>query len=350
LSNETARKPPLSEDLPISPGRLLEESPNGWVLTDATGIIRFVNARTLELFGYTRDELMGERVEVLVPDQHRVQHVAEREGYMVHPTMRPMGMGSDLTARRKDGTEFPVDISLSPIETPQGVYVTSIIRDISERVKLERERNDLRLELEMERERDRIGMDLHDGILQEIYAAGLTLDVALGDLRDRPDAAEAEIERSISQLHDVIRNIRSYIFDLRPRQFGGSLPDALAELAREFRQNALIEVLESVPDLEVDVAKEPATAAYHIVHEALSNVRKHAEATRVSLRVSMQERHVLIEVMDNGRGFDMTPEMSQVHRGLRNMAARAGDAGCELDVQSKPGEGTCVTIRVPVQP
>jgi PAS domain S-box-containing protein len=303
----------------------------------------------LEMFGYSREELIGKRVEVLVPDRYRGQHVAERKGYMAHPTMRPMGVGLDLTARRKDGTEFPVDISLSPMETPQGVYVTSIIRDISERVKLERERNDLRLELEMERERDRIGMDLHDGIMQEIYAAGLTLDLALGDLRERPDAAEAEIERSISQLHDVIGNIRSYIFDLRPRQFGGSLPDALGELAREFRQNTQIEVLENVPDLEADVATEPATAAYHIVHEALSNVRKHAGATRVSLCVSTDEGHVLIEVKDNGRGFDMTAEMSQVHRGLRNMTARARDAGCELEVHSRPGTGTRVTIRVPVQ-
>jgi signal transduction histidine kinase len=191
-------------------------------------------------------------------------------------------------------------------------------------------------------------MDLHDGIMQEIYAVGLTLDLALDDVRNRPESAETEIERSINQLHSVIRSIRSYIFDLRPRQFGGSLPEALGELAREFRQNTQVEVKENVPALDVAVAVEPAAAAYHIVHEALSNVRKHAEATSVSLSVSATSKHVVIEVKDNGRGFDTSAEMPQVHRGLRNMQVRAEDAGCEVTVRSKPGKGTRVVIRVPI--
>src|SRR5690606_39094874 len=133
----------------------------------------------------------------------------------------------------------------------------------------EEERNNLRLELGMQRERDRIGMDLHDGIMQEVYAAGLTLELALADVWERPDAAEAEIERGIEQLHAVIRNIRSYIFDLRPREYGGSLTSALTELDREFRQNTLIAVTENVDEITAEVTDEHATAAYHIVHEAL---------------------------------------------------------------------------------
>lgn len=338
----------FSHDLPISPARLLEESPNGWLLADSSGAIRFANARVSELFGFSRDELIGQPVELLIPERLRSLHLAHRGGYMEHPTMRPMGMGMELTARRKDGSEFPVEISLSPMETPQGMYVTAILRDITERVRLEEERNGLRVELEMERERDRIGMDLHDGIMQEIYAAGLTLDVALADLRERPDVAESEIERSITQLHEVIRSIRSYIFDLRPREFSGSLSGALAELAREFRQNTQIEVTEDVPELPVEVRNDGATAAYHIVHEALSNVRKHAHASHVSLTVWLANRHVVIEVSDNGRGFDASADMAQVHRGLRNMDVRARESGCQLEVQSGQGEGTRVTLRVPV--
>jgi signal transduction histidine kinase len=83
------------------------------------------------------------------------------------------------------------------------------------------------------------------------------------------------------------------------------------------------------------------------VHEALSNVRKHADASQVSLRVSQNDGHVVIEVKDDGRGFEASAEVPQVHRGLRNMDARARDAGCELEVRSTPGQGTAVTIRVP---
>jgi PAS domain S-box-containing protein len=234
----------LSDDLPITPTRLLEASPNGWMVTDGAGAIRFLNLRSEEMFGYQRDELIGQPVEVLVPQRLRKVHAHHRGAYSEHPTMRPMGLDLQLTARRKDGTEFPVAISLGPVETPRGTFVIAVIRDISDRLAMEEDRNRLRVELEMERERDRIGMDLHDGIMQEIYAAGLTLDLALSDLRERPDVAEAEIERSIEQLHEVIRNIRSYIFDLRPRQFGGSLESALTDLVREFRQNTQIEVVE----------------------------------------------------------------------------------------------------------
>jgi two-component system, NarL family, sensor histidine kinase DevS len=346
--NDSPDVPSLA-DLPVSPDRLLEESPNGWLLVDREGRISFSNARALELFGYTRDELLGQTIEMLIPTRFHSVHLQHRKDYMQHPTMRPMGLGMELTAMRKDGSEFPVEISLSPMQTPDGTFVTTIVRDIRERVRLEEERNSLRLELEMERERDRIGMDLHDGIMQEIYAAGLTLELAIGDVRERPDAAEAEIERSIEQLHEVIRNIRSYIFDLRPRQFTGSLTSALLELVREFRQNTQIEVRDDVPDLHVSVDNEAAEAAYHIVHEALSNVRKHAEASRVSMAVTLSDGHVNIEVNDNGRGFDASESLPQVHRGLRNMEVRARNAGCELLVESVPGEGTCVMVRVPAR-
>jgi PAS domain S-box-containing protein len=335
--------------LPIQPTELLEEAPHAWVLSDAGGTIRFINKRAEEMFGYTREELFGERVEILIPQRFHDVHLGHRAGFMERPAVRPMGLGMELTARRKDGSEFPVEISLSPIETAQGLFITAVVQDISDRLEQQEERNSLRVELEMERERDRIGMDLHDGIMQEIYAAGLTLELALSDVKSDPEAAEAEIERSIDQLHEVIRNIRSYIFDLRPRQFAGTLSGALAELAREFRQNTQIEVTEDVPESLPDVEMGRATAAYHIVHEALSNVRKHADASQVSLSASRRQGEVSIEVRDNGRGFDLSADVPQVHRGLRNMSVRARNAGCGLDVRSAPGGGTCVTVSVPLE-
>jgi PAS domain S-box-containing protein len=328
---------------------MLELAPNGWVLVDGTGKILYTNSEVESLFGYSRSELINQHVEVLVPERLRRVHLVHRRGYMDHPSLRPMGLGMSLVGRRKDGSEFPVEISLSPIEGGGAVYVIAVIRDITERQMLEDERNHFRMELEMERERDRIGMDLHDGIMQEIYASGLTLELALGDLEEDPALAGEGIEKAIEQLHAVIRNIRSYIFDLRPREFSGNLVSALAELAREFRQNTQIATVDILPDKLPDIATERAVAVYHIVHEGLSNVRKHANASEVALTAYVVDGVVKVEVSDNGEGFDISQELPQVHRGLRNMTARARVAGARLNIDSAPGKGTRLQIELPVE-
>lgn len=112
---------------------LVESAPDALVVVGHEGQIRFVNQQTEALFGYTREELVGEAVEVLVPERHREAHPAHRGGYVTEPRMRPMGAGLDLMAQRKDGTEFPVDISLSPLHTDDGLVVSAVIRDITER-------------------------------------------------------------------------------------------------------------------------------------------------------------------------------------------------------------------------
>lgn len=116
---------------------LLEAAPDAMVIVSKDGRIVLVNGQTERLFGYVREELIGQRVEKLVPDRFAQTHPAHREGYAHDPKVRPMGAGVELRARRKDGTEFPVEISLSPIDTPQGVLISSAIRDISDRVRAE---------------------------------------------------------------------------------------------------------------------------------------------------------------------------------------------------------------------
>jgi PAS domain S-box-containing protein len=112
---------------------LVESAPDAIVIADAQGRIVLVNAETERLFGHPRGELMGQAVEILVPARFREGHPRHRQGYTAHPSPRPMGNGRDLYGRRKDNSEFPVEISLKPLDTPQGLYIASAIRDITAR-------------------------------------------------------------------------------------------------------------------------------------------------------------------------------------------------------------------------
>jgi hypothetical protein len=130
---------------------LLEAAPDAIIGVNESGVIQLVTAQAERLFGYSRDELLGQPVEVLVPDGAKGVHPGRRSSYFAQPTARPMGAGMELSARRKDGSEFPVDIALSSVETEDGVLVSAAVRDISERIKATEERKQLEAQLRQSR-------------------------------------------------------------------------------------------------------------------------------------------------------------------------------------------------------
>lgn len=199
-------------------------------------------------------------------------------------------------------------------------------------------------------ERDRIGMDLHDGIIQSIYAVGLTLEHAKLLLKTTPSQSGSRIEQAIADLNHTIRDIRAYILDLRPRQLKDeNISQGINRLVQEFKANTLVEVTLNCPKEGVTNLPEPqALALFHICQEALANIAKHAKAQNVQVTVWTTAERALLEVHDDGRGYDADKVKLSIGHGLSNMETRALNAGGEVDISSEPGQGTTVLAWVPI--
>jgi len=198
-------------------------------------------------------------------------------------------------------------------------------------------------------ERDRIGMDLHDGIIQSIYGVGLVLEHARLLATEDPTQAAERIQQAITSLNHTIRAIRSYILDLRPRQFGDeNLMDGLKRLGMEFRVNTLAEAnLNGSVDELRGVPQSQALALFHICQEALANAAKHAHAKKVEINVWTSPERVMLEIHDNGFGFETEKMSMTLGHGLSNMHTRAHHVGGDVEISSTIGEGTSILAWVP---
>ena len=199
-------------------------------------------------------------------------------------------------------------------------------------------------------ERSRIGMDLHDGVIQSIYAVGLTLESAQMILKEKPDAARELLSQSIGGLNDAIRDIRNFILDLRPRRFEGDLNTGIARLVREFQANAMVEVdVGGEQELTDSISSAMSQAVFLTAQEALANIARHARASRVGLDLSGDADSIWLRVADDGRGFDIRQKEQTVGHGLANMRARAEELGGSFKVDSELGKGTTIQLQLPLK-
>jgi signal transduction histidine kinase len=202
-------------------------------------------------------------------------------------------------------------------------------------------------QLRVVEERQRIGMDLHDGIIQSIYAVGLTLEVMDGQLADGDvDGARDRLRAASEGLNNTIRDIRAYILDLRPRRFeGDDLVVGLQQLLSEFRANTLIVVdFSADPTASAALRPEARLALFHVAQEALSNAAKHSQATAIEVRLTRGPEGVTLSLKDNGRGFDLAATNRHLGHGLLNMEERVHVNNGRIEVESQVGEGTEVRV------
>ena len=198
-------------------------------------------------------------------------------------------------------------------------------------------------------ERERIGMDLHDGVIQSIYAVGLTLEHARLLLMEDTQQSRQRIEQAIADLNSTIRDIRAYILDLRPRQLHDeNLMQGIDRLVHEFRVNTLVDVqMKGPPDGLERLPAPQAVALFHICQEALANIAKHARSRRVDVNVWTTADRVLLEVTDDGEGFNIERTRLTIGHGLSNMMTRARNAGGDVEITSELGQGTSILAWLP---
>ena len=324
--------------------RAVEAAPDGILVVDDEGRIVFTNPMLCTLFAYEPGELVGQPVEVLLPEALRTAHVHHREGYVTRPRTRPMGSGLELRGRRRDGAEFPVEISLSPLETAGQRLVIAIVRDVTERRKAAAELMAAHEQLALADDRERIARDLHDTVIQRLFAVGLSLQGAMS--RASPDLA-GRLQTAIDEIDDTIRDIRSAIFALHTRRATGrGVRDEVLAVVREAARALGFEPSVRFDGL-IDAVVPPRVHEELVptLREALSNVAKHAAASRVTVSLAVSDDTLEMVVTDNGAGI--TGEITG-GQGLGNMSERATRLGGRCTISRNRDGGTTVEWRVPL--
>jgi len=321
---------------------LFESANDVLICLDLGGRLTTVNHAGEMALGIRREELGGARIQDLLSPGGKWPF-----GEEIDPARPPAPMNVELALECGGGRAVSLDCRVRPIfENAKAVGFQVIGRDISDRKRAEAalresEKNSRRL-LEA---RERLGRDLHDGIIQSIYAIGLKLEASGHSLPEDPPRAKDQIRALRQEMNGVIRQVRECIrgvesVEIAPAEFHKALKSLAISLGEPHSSNIRIEI---DPQMEASLRPQEATQLLRIAGEAMTNCVRHASASSMALSLTRQEGRIRLVIEDDGKGFDPRSE-GQSGLGLRNMAARAREIGARFDLFSRRGEGTRIVL------
>lgn len=349
---------------------VLESAPDAMVIIDHHGKITVVNGQAEEMFGYTRKQMLGQEIEMLLPESIRDRHISHRAGFAANPLLRPMGRNLELRGRRRDGSEFPVEISLSPFTSASGAFVSSVIRDVTNRKKMEQELIAARQEAERANKANTtfLAAASHD-LRQPVQALSL-LNGALR--RTVHDSLALEMVESQQNSLDAMTNLLNSLLDISRLDAGKVEPEfedfriqrLVDRLFAEFSRQASHKGLSFKGDSCDTIVRSDPNLLSEIIQNLVSNAIRYTDKGSVKLSCRYEGGEFWIDVTDTGIGIDpeqfdeIFQEFHQIKTpgtdnegfglGLAIVKRLADLLGHEISVVSDPGNGSTFSIRLPV--
>lgn len=350
---------------------VLDSAPDAMIIIDPSGRILFANRQVQALFGHRPEDITGREVEVLLPERFRARHIGHRRGYTDNFRVRPMGAGLELYGMRQDGTEFPVEISLSPVSQGDQIMVAAAIRDVTPRKQAEQALKEAQHEAERANlAKSRFLATASHDLRQPLQALGL-LNGALRRMVQNADCLDllAQQEEAV----DAMSRLLNALLDISKLESGAiklELTDfdvaaLFEEMRREFAGMAADKGLSlSIDTARAQVHSDPALVG-QLLRNLVSNAIKYTRAGRVELRCARAADAVQIEVRDTGIGIPadqiplifeefyqvgVAPNSSRNGYGLGLSIVRriARLLDVSIEVSSKPGEGSVLSFRLPL--